>query len=199
MSAPPRPPTAAPTPVIPAAYRLLFTVVEPALATSGAVGAVFFPSALLSSTAPGVAWAPALRPLVAQMAGPWLMLGFHGAVTLRSRAYRGDARLWRHALAASALSDVVYAAGLARALGPALFFDPRRWHLSAAAVVLTTVVPFLGKLCFLAGVGLPAGSSGPGGEREGEEEEERKEEREREREREQGGKREGKKGRKKTR
>jgi hypothetical protein len=148
---------------IPGAYRFLFTTFEPLLATAGAAQAFFFPSALLASTVPSVPYSPALSPLFTQMTGSWLMLSFHDFVTLRSAAYRDDVRIWRHTLAASAISDLFYTASLVQSMGSALFFNPLRWDAMTAVAVLTTVTPFLGKLCFLAGVGLtgpgPAGKS----------------------------------------
>jgi hypothetical protein len=139
---------------IPAAYRLLFTTVEPFLATGGAIQALFFPSALLSSTVPSVPYAPSLSPLFTQMTGSWLMLAFHDFVTLRSDAYKDDVRVWRHTLAASAISDLFYTASLIQSMGPAWFFNPLRWDFMNAVTFITTIAPFLGKLCFLAGVGL---------------------------------------------
>ncbi|KAI0914507.1 hypothetical protein F4823DRAFT_286033 [Ustulina deusta] len=139
---------------IPRAYRLLFTTFEPLLATAGAIQAFFFPSALLSSTVPSVPYSPSLSPLFTQMTGAWLMLSFHDFVTLRSDGLRDDVRVWRHTLAASAVSDVFYTASLVQSMGPAWFFNPLRWDVVNAVAIITTVVPFLGKLCFLAGVGL---------------------------------------------
>ncbi len=82
------------------------------------------------------------------------MLSFHDFVTLRSDGLRDDVRVWRHTLAASAVSDVFYTASLVQSMGPAWFFNPLRWDVVNAVAIITTVVPFLGKLCFLAGVGL---------------------------------------------
>ncbi|KAI0798808.1 hypothetical protein GGR55DRAFT_550604 [Xylaria sp. FL0064] len=146
--------SASPSP-IPRAYRLLFTTFEPLLATAGAVQAFFFPSALLRSTVPSVPYTPALSPLFTQMTGSWLMLAFHDFVTLRSPSSRDDVRIWRHTLAASAISDLFYTASLVQSMGADWFFNPLRWSAVNAVAVVTTVVPFLGKLCFLAGVGLP--------------------------------------------
>ncbi|KAI8630875.1 hypothetical protein F5Y19DRAFT_38026 [Xylariaceae sp. FL1651] len=140
---------------IPAAYRFLFTTFEPLLATGGAIQAFFFPSALLSSTVPSVPYAPSLSPLFTQMTGSWLMLAFHDFVVLRSDAHKDDVRVWRHTLAASAISDLFYTASLIQSMGPAWFFNPLRWDAINAVTVITTVTPFLGKLLFLAGVGLP--------------------------------------------
>ncbi|KAI0974856.1 hypothetical protein F4678DRAFT_353187 [Xylaria arbuscula] len=140
---------------IPRAYRLLFTTFEPLLATAGAIQAFFFPSALLSSTVPSVPYTPSLAPLFTQMTGSWLMLSFHDFVTLRSDGLKDDLRVWRHTLAASAISDAFYTASLAQSMGPAWFFNPLRWDVVNAVAIITTVVPFLGKLFFLAGVGLP--------------------------------------------
>lgn len=104
---------------------------------------------------PSVPYAPSLAPLFTQMTGAWLMLAFHDFVTLRSEAYGNDVRAWRHTLAASAVSDVFYTAALIQSMGAVRFFNPLRWDLMNAVTVITTVGPFLGKLCFLAGVGLP--------------------------------------------
>ncbi|KAI1825088.1 hypothetical protein F4861DRAFT_213184 [Xylaria intraflava] len=142
---------------IPRGYRILFTTLEPLLATAGAAQALVAPSALLRATLPSVPYHPALAPLFTQMTGSWLMLAFHDLVALRRS---DDVRVWRHTLAASALSDVFYAAGLAQSMGPASFFNPLRWDAVNALAVLTTVVPFLGKLCFLAGLGLPREAAG---------------------------------------
>ncbi|KAI1117428.1 hypothetical protein F5Y14DRAFT_348663 [Nemania sp. NC0429] len=140
-------------PAIPGPYRVLFTTLEPLLATGGAVQAFFFPSSLLAATMPSVTYSPSLAPLFTQMTGAWLMLAFHDAVTLRSGS--ADVRAWRHTLAASAISDVFYSAALVQSMGVARFFNPLRWDLMTAVTVVTTLGPFLGKLCFLAGVGLP--------------------------------------------
>ncbi|KAI0865521.1 hypothetical protein F4860DRAFT_313268 [Xylaria cubensis] len=140
---------------IPKAYRFLFTTFEPLLATSGAINAFFFPTTLLSSTVPSVPYSPVLSPLFTQMTGAWLMLAFHDFVTLRSDDFKDDVRVWRHTLAASAVSDVFYTASLIQSMGPAWFFNPLRWDVMNAIAVFTTVTPFIGKLCFLAGVGLP--------------------------------------------
>ncbi|KAI1740532.1 hypothetical protein F4680DRAFT_91091 [Xylaria scruposa] len=140
---------------IPKAYRFLFTTFEPLLATSGAINAFFFPTTLLSSTVPSVPYSPVLSPLFTQMTGAWLMLAFHDFVTLRSDDFKDDMRVWRHTLTASAVSDVFYTASLIQSMGPAWFFNPLRWDVMNAIAVFTTVTPFLGKLCFLAGVGLP--------------------------------------------
>ncbi|KAI1127303.1 hypothetical protein F5Y10DRAFT_266241 [Nemania abortiva] len=140
---------------IPSAYRFLFTTIEPLLATVGAVQAFFFPQLLLSATTPTVPYSPALSPLLTQMTGTWLMLAFHDFVTLRSDAHRHDVRVWRHTLAASAISDIFYTASLVQSMSPARFFNPLRWDAVTAAAVITTVTPFLGKLFFFAGVGLP--------------------------------------------
>ncbi|KAI1179673.1 hypothetical protein F4777DRAFT_441885 [Nemania sp. FL0916] len=156
MSAPP-----SPSP-IPHAYRFLFTTFEPLLATAGAVQAFFFPSALLASTVPSVPYSASLSPLFTQMTGSWLMLAFHDYVTLRSAAYRDDVRIWRHTLAASSVSDLFYTASLVQSMGASLFFNPLRWDAMTAVAVLTTVTPFLGKLCFLAGVGLSRGAGAAG-------------------------------------
>lgn len=83
------------------------------------------------------------------------MLAFHDFVTLRSDDFKDDVRVWRHTLAASAVSDVFYTASLIQSMGPAWFFNPLRWDVMNAVAVITTVTPFLGKLFFLAGVGLP--------------------------------------------
>ncbi|RWA12261.1 hypothetical protein EKO27_g2874 [Xylaria grammica] len=147
--------SATPSP-IPRAYRLLFTTFEPLLATAGAIQAFFFPSALISSTVPTVPYSLSLSPLFTQMTGSWLMLAFHDFVTLRSDGLKDDLHVWRHTLAASAISDVFYTASLIQSVGPALFFNPLRWDVVNAVTVVTTVGPFLGKLCFLAGLGLPA-------------------------------------------
>ncbi|KAI0878839.1 hypothetical protein GGS24DRAFT_344944 [Hypoxylon argillaceum] len=144
---------------IPTTYRLLFTTIEPLLAIAGAVQALFSPAALLRSTLPSVPYVPALAPLFTQMTGAWLALAFHDVVTLRSAAHRDDPRVWRHTLAASAVSDVFYAASLAQSMGPARFFNPLRWDAVNAAAVVATVAPFVGKLFFLAGVGLPKASA----------------------------------------
>ncbi|KAF2969887.1 hypothetical protein GQX73_g3686 [Xylaria multiplex] len=154
MSAPPIPRAYRLTSPIPRAYRLLFTTFEPLLATGGAIQAFFYPEALVSSTVPTVPYSPSLTPLFTQMTGAWLMLSFHDFVTLRSDGLKDDVRVWRHTLAASAISDAFYTASLIQSIGPARFFDPRRWDVVNAVTVITTVVPFLGKLCFLAGVGL---------------------------------------------
>ncbi|KAI1201933.1 hypothetical protein F5X97DRAFT_270470 [Nemania serpens] len=142
-------------PAIPGPYRFLFTTLEPLLATGGAIQAFFFPASLLAATMPSVPYAPPLAPLFTQMTGAWLMLALHDLVTLRSAAYGGDVRAWRHTLLASAVSDVFYTAALVQSTGAARFFNPLRWDLMNAVTVVTTVGPFLGKLCFLAGVGLP--------------------------------------------
>ncbi|KAI0531979.1 hypothetical protein GGR58DRAFT_206516 [Xylaria digitata] len=154
MSASPIPRAYRLTSPIPRAYRLLFTTFEPLLAAGGAIQAFFYPEALLSSTVPTVPYSPKLTPLFTQMTGAWLMLSFHDFVTLRSDGLKDDVRVWRHTLAASAISDAFYTASLIQSIGPARFFDPRRWDVVNAVTVITTVVPFLGKLCFLAGVGL---------------------------------------------
>lgn len=147
---------------IPHPYRILFTTLEPLLATAGALQALFFPSALLSSTVPSVPYAPNLSPLFTQMTGSWLMLAFHDFVTLRSVAAddnnsnnEEEVRVWRHTLAASSISDVFYNASLVQGMGAAVFFNPLRWDPVTAVAVITSVGPFVGKLCFLAGVGLP--------------------------------------------
>ncbi|KAI3327616.1 hypothetical protein HD806DRAFT_328209 [Xylariaceae sp. AK1471] len=140
---------------IPGAYRLLFTTIEPLLAAGGAIQALFFPSALLGATVPSVPYSPSLSPLFTQMTGSWLMLAFHDFVVLRSDAHRDDVRVWRHTLAASTISDIFYTASLIQSMGPAWFFNPLRWDAVNLVAVITTVGPFFGKLCFLAGVGLP--------------------------------------------
>ncbi|KAK5635234.1 hypothetical protein RRF57_010946 [Xylaria bambusicola] len=140
---------------IPRVYRVLFTTFEPLLATAGAINAFFFPSSLISSTVPSVPYSPSLSPLFIQMTGSWLMLAFHDFVTLRSADFKDDVRVWRHTLAASAVSDVFYTASLVQSMGLAWFFNPLRWNMVNAVAILTTVAPFLGKLFFLAGVGLP--------------------------------------------
>ncbi|TGJ86037.1 hypothetical protein E0Z10_g2695 [Xylaria hypoxylon] len=140
---------------IPRAYRFLFTTFEPLLATAGAIQAFFFPSLLLSSTVATVPYSPSLSPLFTQMTGAWLMLAFHDFVTLRSDGLRDDVRVWRHTLAASAVSDFFYIASIIQSMGAVWFFNPLRWDVVNAVTIITTVVPFLGKLCFLAGVGLP--------------------------------------------
>ncbi|KAI1185092.1 hypothetical protein F5B17DRAFT_48419 [Nemania serpens] len=149
MSSAPRPA------IIPAPYRVLFTTLEPLLATSGAVQAFFFPSSLLGATMPSVPYTPSLAPLFTQMTGAWLMLAFHDAVALRSAPYADDVRAWRHTLAASAISDLFYAAALVQGTGAARLLNPLRWDLMNAVTVVTTLGPFLAKLCFLAGLGLP--------------------------------------------
>ncbi|KAI0472303.1 hypothetical protein F4859DRAFT_100201 [Xylaria cf. heliscus] len=144
---------------IPSAYRFMFTTFEPLLATSGAINAFFSPTTLLRSTVPSVPYSPALSPLFTQMTGAWLMLAFHDFVTLRSGDFKDNVRVWRHTLAASAVSDVFYTASLIQSMGPAWFFNPLRWDVMNAIAVITTVTPFLGKLCFLAGVGLSKNSA----------------------------------------
>ncbi|KAI0200533.1 hypothetical protein F4808DRAFT_428154 [Astrocystis sublimbata] len=139
---------------IPSVYRTLFTTIEPLLATAGALNALFAPAMLLKSTVPSVPYSPALSPLFTQFTGSWLMLAFHDFVTLRSADFRDDVRVWRHTLAASAVSDVFYTASLVQSMGSALFFNPLRWDVMTVTAVLTTVAPFIGKLFFLAGVGL---------------------------------------------
>ncbi|KAI1344097.1 hypothetical protein F5Y15DRAFT_187501 [Xylariaceae sp. FL0016] len=145
--------TSSPSP-IPAPYRILFTIIEPLFATLGALQSLLTPSLLASTTHPSITYTPALRPLFTQSAGAWLMLAFHDAFTLRAPAYARDLRLWRHVLAAALLSDVGYTAGLVQSMGPRLFADPRRWDAASGITVVTTVVPMLAKVAFLAGVGL---------------------------------------------
>ncbi|KAI1364204.1 hypothetical protein F5Y08DRAFT_217749 [Xylaria arbuscula] len=140
---------------IPRAYRVLFTTFEPLLATAGAIQALFFPSALINSTVPSVPYSPSLSPLFTQMTGSWLMLAYHDFVVLRCDSYRDDVRVWRHTLAASAISDVFYISSLVQSMGPTLFFNPLRWNIVTTVAIITSVAPFLGKLSFLAGVGLP--------------------------------------------
>ena len=82
------------------------------------------------------------------------MLAYHDFVVLRSDSFKDDIRVWRHTLAASAISDVFYTSSLVQSMGLALFFNPLRWNIINAVAIITTVAPFLGKLFFLAGVGL---------------------------------------------
>lgn len=80
-------------------------------------------------------------------------------MTLRSAEYKDDVRIWRHTLIASGISDAFYISSLLQSMGAGLFFNPARWDVMTAVTVVTTVTPFLGKLCFLAGVGLPKTSN----------------------------------------
>jgi hypothetical protein len=144
---------------IPTPYKILITLFEPLLATSGALNALLSPSTLVSATLPTIRYTPTLYPLFTQQTGAWLLLAFHDFVTLRSEPYKDDVRIWRHTLMASGISDVFYIASLLQSMGPGLFFNPARWDFMTAVTVVTTVTPFLGKLCFLAGVGLPKKTS----------------------------------------
>ncbi|KAI0025744.1 hypothetical protein F4780DRAFT_223788 [Xylariomycetidae sp. FL0641] len=154
---------------IPLAYRVIFTYIEPLLATLGAIQALVGPAKLLAYSLPSVAYTASLGPLFPQMAGAWLQLAFHDGVTLRaSSSALPEAHkrwLWRHVLAAALLSDVGYTAGLVQSMGARRFADPTRWgDLPTAFTVVTTVLPMLAKVLFLLGVGLPREEAGAEGE-----------------------------------
>ncbi|KAI0388987.1 hypothetical protein F5Y17DRAFT_463167 [Xylariaceae sp. FL0594] len=144
-----------PTPTIPLPYTLLLTIFEPVLALSGALNALLSPHTLLSATLPSLPYTPALRPLMVHLSGSWLLLAYHDFFVLRSERYRNDIALWRHTLLASSLSDLAYISGLVLSMGWRRFLGVKGWDVMTAVTVITTVVPFVGKLCFLAGVGLP--------------------------------------------
>ncbi|KAI0154395.1 hypothetical protein GGR57DRAFT_502600 [Xylariaceae sp. FL1272] len=139
------------SPKIPAIYRLLFTTIEPLLATVGALQSLLFPALLLSSTLPSIPYTPTLAPFFTQMTGSWLMLAYHDFYVLRRES---SIRVWRQTLTASAISDIFYTTSLIQSMGPIWFFSPLKWNVVNACAVITTVGPFIGKLFFLAGVGL---------------------------------------------
>ncbi|KAI1325601.1 hypothetical protein F5Y16DRAFT_257910 [Xylariaceae sp. FL0255] len=139
---------------IPSFYRHLFTTIEPILATTGALQALFQPQLLLAATVPSVPYSPSLSPLFTQFTGSWLMLAYHDFFVLRSPSNAHDVSVWRHTLAASSISDLFYTISLVQSMTPANFFNPLNWGWMEAIAVVTTVGPFLGKLCFLSGLGV---------------------------------------------
>lgn len=136
---------------IPLAYRIIFTWVEPIIILSGALQAFFDPATILTVGTPNIKYNASLHPLFAQIAGGWLVLAFHAAITLRCTR---DVRIWRLVHLAIFMSDIIYTLSVLEDMGAPQFYKPWKWSSVNWLTMLLTVIPMAIRVLFLLGVGL---------------------------------------------
>jgi hypothetical protein len=136
---------------IPLTYHIAFTWWEPILAFCGALQAYLTPSDLIELTLRQPSYTSALHPLFTQIAGGWILLAFHDAVTLRLTQ---DVRVWTSLLFAGLLSDLMYTLSLYEGLGPEIFWNPLVWDFDGWVTFVTTVPIMFLKVAFVLRIGL---------------------------------------------
>ncbi|KAI1854076.1 hypothetical protein JX265_003601 [Neoarthrinium moseri] len=149
------------TPVqIPLLYRALFLYIEPLGALLGALLLHWRPQPFLNTMAPGLGPAAGHQVVYDMLCATYVLFAFNEAVLLRLRP--GDLAVWRAVLAGILLCDAIHLYGSAGALGPAVFWDPRRWRWEDAVNLGSLWGQGAVRVAFLCGVGLPSVVGGKG-------------------------------------
>ncbi|KAL2127918.1 hypothetical protein VTI74DRAFT_9994 [Chaetomium olivicolor] len=141
-------------PVIPLAYRLLLTTIEPLIALCGALQALHNPDDYTSAMTRGsVLFSPGSTFLYTELAGAWLYFAFVEAVVLR--LFADDLRLWRLLCAGMLLSDVAWAHSVAQAVGGwAVWLDVGGWSAMDHAMFWTSAPIAVVRLLIVLGAGV---------------------------------------------
>ncbi|EMC99268.1 hypothetical protein BAUCODRAFT_146232 [Baudoinia panamericana UAMH 10762] len=126
------------TPQIPRIYRVFFTTLDPLLAATGVLTALFYPSALLKPYSPIAALPPALETssLLIMLAGFYAATLLLQVVVLRMRP--DDLGLWRVLQLSILFQDVFILAAFARSMGIQGRLSPLAWHADEAGTIATT-------------------------------------------------------------
>ena len=138
---------------LPVIYRLILTVIEPLLATSGVLLAFFNPADYLATMTRGsVSYAPETAFLYTELGGAWLHFAFIEAVVLRAF---DDLRLWRVLCVGMLLSDAAYFHSAAQGVGGwGPWLALAEWTASDWLVFWTTAPMTLTKILVVLGVGV---------------------------------------------
>ncbi|KAH6995128.1 hypothetical protein EDB80DRAFT_728680 [Ilyonectria destructans] len=141
---------------IPVVYRILFLYVEPFLAFAGSIMLHFTPSEFLSKIAPNAKYAPDNQVVYDQVAAFYILTVFNLAVILR---ITNDIRMWRAILMGVLLCDTLHLSANWRALGSAIFWDPRTWSGDDWGNLGFLWGHALARVAFLAGFGIELGGA----------------------------------------
>ncbi|KAK1061150.1 hypothetical protein LTR12_004828 [Friedmanniomyces endolithicus] len=139
---------------IPPFYRIFFTTVDPLIALTGFISALFFPNFLLSTYSPTATIPPAIETtqLLNILAGFYLSVVPLQIFLLRARPQ--DLTVWRALQFSVLIADVAVLGATATALSAQGRLQPSHWRLDEAGSVVVTAGVGLIRIAFLIGLGM---------------------------------------------
>ncbi|KAK0789939.1 hypothetical protein LTR91_014095 [Friedmanniomyces endolithicus] len=139
---------------IPSFYRIFFTTVDPLIALTGFISALFFPNFLLSTYSPTATIPPTTETtqLLNILAGFYLSVVPLQVFLLRARPQ--DLTVWRALQFSVLITDLAVLGAMARALNAQGRLQPSHWRLEEAGSMLLTTVVGLIRFWFLMGLGM---------------------------------------------
>ncbi|TKA83321.1 hypothetical protein B0A55_00631 [Friedmanniomyces simplex] len=139
---------------IPPFYRTFFTTLDPLIASTGFISALFFPEFLLATYSPSPTSPPTTETtqLLGILAGFYLSVVPLQVFLLRARPQ--DLTVWRALQFSLLITDVAICGAMARALSAQGRLDPSSWRLKESGSILITAGVGLLRVAFLLGLGL---------------------------------------------
>ncbi|KAK1074347.1 hypothetical protein LTR33_009804 [Friedmanniomyces endolithicus] len=139
---------------IPSFYRIFFTTVDPLIALTGFISALFFPNFLRSTYSPTATIPPTTETtqLLNILAGFYLSVVPLQVFLLRARPQ--DLTVWRALQFSVLITDLAVLGAMARALNAQGRLQPSHWRLEEAGSMLLTTVVGLIRFWFLMGLGM---------------------------------------------
>ncbi|KAK1049831.1 hypothetical protein LTR74_017186 [Friedmanniomyces endolithicus] len=135
-------------------YRIFFTTVDPLIALTGFISALFFPNFLLSTYSPTATIPPAIETteLLNILAGFYLSVVPLQIFLLRARPQ--DLTVWRVLQFSVLITDVAVLGATMTALSAQGRLQPSRWRLEEAGSVALTAGVGLIRIAFLISLGM---------------------------------------------
>ncbi|KAK1819957.1 hypothetical protein LTR12_005679 [Friedmanniomyces endolithicus] len=139
---------------IPLFYRIFFTTVDPLIALTGFISALFFPKFLLSTYSPTATIPPTVETtqLLNILAGFYLSVVPLQVFLLRARPQ--DLTVWRALQFSVLVTDVAVLGAMAKALSAQGRLEPSHWRLEEAGSVALTAGVGLIRIAFLITLGM---------------------------------------------
>ncbi|KAK0909590.1 hypothetical protein LTR57_016300 [Friedmanniomyces endolithicus] len=139
---------------IPRFYRIFFTTLDPLIALTGFISALFFPSFLLNTYSPTAT----IRPTTETIQLLNILAGFYLSVVplqvFLLRARPQDLTVWRVLQFSVLITDLAVLGAMAIALNAQGRLQPGHWRLEEAGSVVVTVGVGLIHIAFLMSLGM---------------------------------------------
>ncbi|KAK3069198.1 hypothetical protein LTR53_012659 [Teratosphaeriaceae sp. CCFEE 6253] len=139
---------------IPPGYRLFFSTIDPAIAFTGAISALFFPQFILDSYSTAAVSPPSIETTMTldSLAGFYLAVMFLQIFLLRAKP--DDLQVWRLLQGSILITDVAIVAASGKAQNAQGRLNPMDWRLEEAGTIAITAGVGLFRIAFLMGLGL---------------------------------------------
>ncbi|KAK5115350.1 hypothetical protein LTR62_001550 [Meristemomyces frigidus] len=146
------------TPTIPASYRIFFTTIDPLLALTGFISALFVPTAIVGTHLPVSGQEPPAETtfLLQTLAGFYLALLVLEVYLLRVRPH--DLTIWRALEFSLLLTDFFLVGATAKWLGAEGGLNPLFWGLGEVGAIALTAGLGVIRVLFIIGVGMRSGT-----------------------------------------